>query len=140
MRKFQFLMAVIFTAGLVFTTFFVQSASAGALGNGSAATDTLQIGEIKSIGSKQVTIETRFEKSPKTYTLHLLPECYVMTAKRGKFMKFKELKKGDLIAAYGWQKGGKWNARRIDVLDTNDYLIKRLTADAKAGSYYKHER
>ncbi len=140
MRKFQFLMAVIFTAGLVFATFFVQSASAGALGNGSAATDTLQIGEIKSIGSKQVTIETRFEKSPKTYTLHLLPECYVMTAKRGKFMKFKELKKGDLIAAYGWQKGGKWNARRIDVLDTNDYLIKRLTADAKAGSYYKHER
>ncbi len=140
MRKFQFLMAVIFTAGLVFPTFFVQSASAGALGNGSAATDTLQIGEIKSIGSKQVTIETRFEKSPKTYTLHLLPECYVMTAKRGKFMKFKELKKGDLIAAYGWQKGGKWNARRIDVLDTNDYLIKRLTADAKAGSYYKHER
>jgi len=50
------------------------------------------------------------------------------------------LKKGDLIAAYGWYRNGKWNARRIDILDKNNYLIKRLAADAKAGFYYKHER
>lgn len=110
------------------------------LGNGSTINDTLQIGTVTKIGDRVVDIATKFEKKSKNYTLHLLPECYVMTANRGVFMKFKELKKGDLIAAYGWNKGGKWNARRIDVLNTNDYLIKRLAMDAKAGVYYKHER
>jgi len=133
-------MAVALAAGMVFTFFMAPSATAGVLGNGSAITDTLQIGEIKSVGDRQLTIETKFEKSAKTYTLHLLPECYVMTATRGEFKKFKELKKGDLIAAYGWHKDGKWNARRIDILDRDDYLVKRLAADAKAGVFYKHER
>jgi hypothetical protein len=109
------------------------------LGKGSAVTDTLQIGTIDSIGKRQLTISTKFEKASKTYTLHLLPECYVMTASRGEFKKFAELKKGDLIAAYGWYKDNKWNARRIDLLDPNDYLVKRLESDAKAGVFYRSE-
>lgn len=117
-----------------------HDSSADIVGNGSAITDNLQIGAITSIGNRQVTIKTKYEKNAKTYTLDLLPECYVMTAHRGVFKKFKELKKGDLIAAYGWYRNGKWNARRIDILDKNNYLIKRLAADAKAGFYYKHER
>ena len=128
--------------GMVFVPAMTKTASAGesAVGNGSAMTDALQIGEITSLGNRQVTIKTKFEKSAKTYTLHLLPECYVMTAKRADFKKFSELKKGDLIAAYGWYKDGKWNARRIDILDRDDYLVKRLESDAKAGVYFKHEQ
>lgn len=140
-----------FISTLVFVFAFslviiAQDSSAGVLGNGSAITDNLQIGTISKIsgshkvGNRQLTIKTKFEKKSKTYTLDLLPECYVMTADRGVFKKFAELKKGDLIAAYGWYKDGKWNARRIDILDPNDYLIKRLASDAKAGFYYKHER
>ena len=140
MRKMRFLIAVAIAAGIGFTGFSVNPAGAGVLGNGSAITDTLQIGEITAIGNRQLTIATKFEKKSKTYTLNLLPECYVMTAKRGVFKHFKELRKGELIAAYGWYRNGKWNARRIDILDKNDYLIKRLAADAKAGAYYKHER
>ncbi|MDH4183384.1 MAG: hypothetical protein OEV92_04115 [Nitrospinota bacterium] len=115
-------------------------AEESAVGNGSSINDALQIGEITALGDRQVTISTKFEKAAKTFTLHLLPECYVMTAKRADFKKFSELKKGDLIAAYGWNKGGKWNARRIDILDPNDYLVKRLADDAKAGVYFKHEQ
>ncbi len=109
------------------------------LGNGSAITDTLYVGTIDSIGSRQLTISTKFEKTSKKYTLVLLPECYVMTASRGEFKKFSELKKGDLIAAYGWYKDKKWNARRIDILNPDDYLVKRLASDAKAGVFYRHE-
>lgn len=114
--------------------------SSAEIGNGSTINDTLQVGKITAIGNRQLTIATEFEKTSKTYTLVLLPECYVHTASRGEFKKFVDLKKGDLIAAYGWNKDNKWNARRISILDANDYLIKRLDADAKAGSFYKHER
>lgn len=140
MKKTNILMSMIFAVGLVLSAFPGATVYAGVLGNGSAKTDTLYVGVIKSLGDRQLTIQTEFEKKSKSYTLHLLPECYVMTASRGEFKKFKELKKGDLIAAYGWHKGGKWNARRIDILDRNDYLIKRLAADAKAGVYFNHER
>ncbi|MDH5643713.1 MAG: hypothetical protein OEY63_05875 [Gemmatimonadota bacterium] len=128
--------------GMVFVPAMTNEASAGEsfVGKGSALTDTLQVGVITKLGNKQVTIKTEFEKKAKTYTLHLLPECYVMTAKRGDFKKFSELKKGNLIAAYGWFKDGKWNARRIDILDRNDYLVKRLDRDAKDGVYFKHEQ
>ncbi len=133
-------MIIAFAAGLFLAMPGAGSVSAGTLGNGSAISDNLQIGKITDIGDRQVTIATEFEKKSKSYTLHLLPECYVMTADRGVFKKFTELKKGDLIAAYGWHRDGKWNARRIDLLDRNDYLVKRLAADAKAGVFYKHER
>jgi len=136
------ILLTLLVAGLVFVPALTQEAFAedSPVGNGSAITDALQVGEITALGNKQVTIATKFEKSSKNYTLHLLPECYVMTAKRADFKKFSELKKGDLIAAYGWYKDGKWNARRIDILDKNDYLVKRLAADAKAGVYFKHEQ
>lgn len=133
-------LVVVLMAGLFVAGPLVGSSSADVLGNGSAITDTLQIGEITDLGDRQLTIATKFEKESKKYTLHLLPECYVMTADRAVFKKFKELKKGDLVAAYGWYKDNKWNARRIDILNPNDYLVKRLDADAKAGSFYKHER
>ena len=131
---------VAFAVGLLVAGPFAGSSSAGVIGNGSAITDTLQVGKITAIGDRQVTIATEFEKTSKTYTLVLLPECYVQESSRGGFKKFTELKKGDLIAAYGWHKDNKWNARRISILDPNDYLIKRLDADAKAGVFYKHEK
>jgi hypothetical protein len=128
-----------FVAGLLVAGPFVGFSSAE-LGNGSTINDTLQVGKITAIGDRQLTIATEFEKTSKTYNLVLLPECYVMTGDRGVFKKFVDLKKGDLVAAYGWNRDNKWNARRIVILDANDYLIKRLDADAKAGSFYKHER
>jgi len=140
MKKTGLTVAFLFVAG-IFTAFHaVQPAWADNVGKGSAITDTLQIGVITSIGKRQLTISTKFEKKSKSYKLHMLPEAYVMTASRGVFKKFKELKKGNLIAAYGWYRNNKWNVRRIDILDPNDYLIKRLQKDAKAGFYYKHER
>ncbi|MGK7345129.1 MAG: hypothetical protein ACNS63_04910 [Candidatus Nitrospinota bacterium M3_3B_026] len=140
MRKSIFYMAAAVAVGMASMVLWPGFASADVLGNGSSKTDTLYVGEIKDIGNRQLTIATKFEKKSKSYDLYLHPECYVMTAKRGVFKKFKELKKGDLIAAYGWYKDGKWHARRIDILDPNDYMVKRLAKDAKAGAYYKHER
>ncbi len=139
MRKSGFLFTVFALIAMVTLAFTVQPAMAKNLGNGSDITDTLQIGKITGLGNRTITIKTEFEKNSKQYELHMLSNAYVMTADRGKFMKFSQLKKGDLIAAYGWFKGGKWNARRVDLLDRNDYLIKRLAADAKSGVYYKHE-
>jgi len=140
MKKIGLTVAFLFVTG-IFTAFFaVQPAYADNVGKGSTITDTLHIGVITGIGKRQLTISTKFEKKSKSYKLHMLPEAYVMTASRGVFKKFKELKKGNLIAAYGWYRNNKWNARRIDILDPNDYLIKRLKKDAKAGFYYKHER
>lgn len=140
MKKIGLIAAFLFVTGIFTASYAVQPAYADNVGKGSAITDTLQIGVIKSIGNRQLTIATKFEKKSKKYTLHMLPEAYVMTATRGVFKKFKELKKGDLIAAYGWYRNNKWNVRRIDILDPNDYLVKRLQKDAKAGFYYKHER
>lgn len=130
----------VFATGAALLFFVAEPAFAKNLGKGSVIEDNLHIGTITKIGNKQLTISTKFEKNAKTYTLHMHPEAYVMTASRGQFKKFSELKKGNLIAAYGWYKDGKWHARRIDILDPNDYLVKRLAADAEAGFYYKHER
>ena len=140
MKKTVLMTAMAFAVGLVVSFTTATPAYADVLGNGSTNTDTLQIGEITAISKGKLTIATKFEKNSKTYELHMLPDAYVMTASRGEFKKFKELKKGNLIAAYGWYKGGKWNARRIDILDPKDYLVKRLASDAKAGFYFKHER
>tara|TARA_B100000315_G_scaffold252736_1_gene290121 strand:- start:12588 stop:13022 length:435 start_codon:yes stop_codon:yes gene_type:complete len=144
MRRF-FISTLSFVFAFSLLALVDNDSSADIIGNGSHITDNMQIGTITDIKVRlgkgsQLTISTMYEKTAKTYTLHPLPECYVMTADRGVFKKFKELKNGDLIAAYGWYKDGKWNARRIDILDPNDYLVKRLAADAKAGFYYKHER
>lgn len=131
---------VLLVAGLLIAGPSTGVSSADILGNGSHITDTLQIGEVTAIGDRQLTIATKYEKVSKTYNMVLLPECYVQDAIRGGFKKFAELKKGELVAAYGWYKDNKWNVRKISILDPNDYLIKRLDADAKAGAYYKHER
>ncbi len=109
---------------------------------GSLPDDTMYVGDVTKVDAKNRTMEIkiRFEKKPQTFTLHLQPECYVMTAKRGVFSKFKDLKVGTLVSVYGWPKDGKWLARRIDTWDPNDYLMKRLAADAKAGVYFKSEQ
>lgn len=135
-------MGFAFVFALVATVFLAQSAVAE-MGNGSTNRDNLQVGTISKLGNRELTIATKFEKVSKNYTLKLHPDCYVQTADRGVFKKFVELKAGDLVAVYGWNLTGKdsdYVARRIMILDSNSYLIKRLEADAKAGVYYKHEK
>jgi len=123
---------------------FVVASTAGAY-DGSLPDDTQQIGDVTMTNPSNHTmqIKTRFEKTAKTYNITLQPECYVMKAtgkNKGQFSHFADLKTGTLVAVYGWMKDGKWMARRIDILDPNDYLVKRLAADAKAGVYYKSEQ
>ncbi len=132
--------SVLFFAFCLVSMVFVSRSYADRLGNGSDINDCMQLGEITKIGNKELVITTKFEKAPKTYTLTMHPDAYVHTGDRGVFMKFSELKPGQLIAAYGWYRDGKWWARRIAVMDPNDYLIKRLAEDAKAGAYFKSER
>lgn len=140
MKKISIITTFIFAIGTTLLVFAANPAFAKNLGKGSVIDDNLHIGVITKLGNKQLTISTRYEKKSKTYTMHMHPEAYVMTASRGQFKKFKELKKGTLVAVYGWYIGGKYTARRVDILDPNDYLIKRLAADAKSGFYWKHER
>jgi hypothetical protein len=132
--------SVLFFAFCLVSVVFVSRSFADRMGNGSDINDCLQIGEITKIGNRELVITTKFEKAPKTYTLTMHPDAYVHTGDRGQFMKFSELKTGNLVAAYGWYRDGKWWARRIAVMDPNDYLMKRLADDAKAGVYYKGER
>jgi len=136
LKKVSLIAAIFFG----FAMFLIQPAEAGRYGNGSDAKDCLQIGVIKSIGNRQFTLETRFEKTAKTYSITMHPKSYVLTNYRGTFKHFTDLKKGDLVAAYGYMKDGKWQARQVKILDPNHYLVKRLAADAKAGVYFKHER
>lgn len=140
MKKISIITTFVFAMGAILLVFGANPAFAKNLGKGSVIEDNLHVGVITKLGNKQLTIATKFEKKSKTYTMHMHPDAYVMTASRGQFKKFTELKKGDLVAVYGWYKGGKYTARRVDILDPNDYLIKRLAKDAKAGFYYKHER
>ena len=128
-----------FVFGLVAMLFMAQSAVAE-LGNGSTNKDCLQIGTITKLGNRELTIATKFEKDSKTYTMKLHPDAYVHTQDRGVFKKFTELKTGDLVAVYGWNRDGTYVARRINILNPEHYLVKRLEADAKAGVYYKHEK
>jgi len=72
--------------------------------------------------------------------LKLHADAYVMESDKGVFSKFAELKKGQLVAVYGWNKDGTYVARRIVILNPDNYLIKRLDADAKSGVFYKHEK
>ncbi len=140
MKKTSIITTFVFAMGAMLLVSGANPAFAKNLGKGSVIEDNLHVGVITKLGNKQLTISTKFEKKSKTYTMHMHPDAYVMTASRGQFKKFTELKKGDLVAVYGWYKGGKYTARRVDILDPNDYLIKRLAKDAKAGFYYKHER
>ena len=115
--------------------------------DGSLPDDTAYIGVIKGIdrGARVITLETRFEKTPKTYKLNMQDECKILikTTKdpslRGAFVKLADLKEGTLVNAYGWTKDGKWLARKIQILNPDDYMVKRLEADAKAGVFFGHE-
>ena len=132
-------MVLFFALCLVSTVFLVQPAFAD-LSNGSTDHDCLQVGTISDLGNRQLTIQTKFEKDSKSYTLKLHADAYVMESDKGVFSKFAELKKGQLVAVYGWNKDGTYVARRIVILNPDNYLIKRLDADAKSGVFYKHEK
>lgn len=132
--------ALVFAFSLFTTVFLAQPVLANNLGNGSDPTDCLQIGKISKLGNRQLTIKTEFEKTSKEYSFTLHADGYVMVHEGGAFKKFAELKVGDLVAVYGWNKDGQYTARRIMALSPDNYLVKRLAADAKAGFFYKHER
>ena len=129
-----------FFSAVLMAVFVFAGSSVGAY-DGSLPDDTMYIGDVTKVdvAGRTMEISVRFEKAPKTFAIQLQPECYVMTAKRGEFSKFADLKPGTLVSVYGWQKDGKWLARRIDTWNPNDYMIKRLEADAKAGVYFKSE-
>ena len=115
--------------------------------DGSLADDTAYIGKISKIdrGARVIELTTTFEKTPKKWKLNMQDECQiqVMTTKdpseRGAFKKFVELKEGTLAIVYGWTKDGKWLARKISILNPDDYMVKRLEADVKAGIFFGHE-
>lgn len=132
--------ALFFVFCLVSAVFAAQPVLADNLGNGSSNTDCLQIGKITKVGSHEISIKTEFEKTAQNYSYELHPDAYVNVHEGGGFKKFSELKNGDLVAVYGWNKDGKYVARRVMVLDPNNYMVKRLEADAKAGVFYKHEK
>ena len=132
---------------IIVASLFILSSGVAFSYDGSLADDTSYIGKIAKIdrGARVIELTTTFEKAPKTWKLNMQDECQiqVMTTKdpseRGAFKKFAELKEGTLVIAYGWPKDGKWLARKISILNPDDYMVKRLEADAKAGVYWGHE-
>ncbi len=136
---------------IVVSMFVLSFAGVAFSYDGSLADDTAYIGKISKIdrGARVIELTTTFEKTPKTWKLNMQDECQiqVMTTKdpseRGAFKKFVELKEGTLAIVYGWpgDKGntGKWLARKISILNPDDYLVKRLEADKAAGIFFSHE-
>ncbi|MBI3583855.1 MAG: hypothetical protein HY096_07890 [Nitrospinae bacterium] len=132
---------------IIVASLFVLSSGAAFSYDGSLVDDTSYIGTITKIdrGARVIELTTKFEKTPKTWKLNMQDECQiqVMTTKdpseRGAFKKFAELKEGTLVNVYGWPKDGKWLARKISILNPDDYMVKRLEADAKAGVFFGHE-
>lgn len=132
---------------IIVASLFILSSGVAFSYDGSLADDTAYIGKIAKIdrGARVIELKTTFEKNPKSWKLNMQDECQiqVMTTKdpseRGAFKKFSELKEGTLVIAYGWPKDGKWLARKISILNPDDYMVKRLEADAKAGIFYGQE-
>jgi hypothetical protein len=135
----------------LFVLAFVLSAAGDVFSasyEGSLDDDTMYIGNIAKIDrdSRVITLKTRFEKNPKTRTLHMLDNCIIQVnttkdpAEKGAYKKFVELKEGTLVVVYGWPKDGKWWARRIDITNPDGYLPKRLEADNKVGVYFGHNK
>lgn len=136
---------------IVVSMFVLSFAGVAFSYDGSLPDDTAYIGKIAKIdrGARVIELTTTFEKTPKTWKLNMQDECQiqVMTTKdpseRGAFKKFAELKEGTLAIVYGWpgDKGntGKWLARKISILNPDDYMVKRLEADKAAGIFFGHE-
>jgi len=132
---------------IIVASLFILSSGVAFSYDGSLADDTAYIGKITKIdrGARVIELTTTFEKTPKTWKLNMQDECQiqVMTTKdpseRGAFKKFVELKEGTLAVVYGWPKDGKWLARKISILNPDDYLVKRLGDDARAGIFFGHE-
>jgi len=132
---------------LVASLFVLSSGIALAEYNGSTDEDCTYVGTITKIekSPRAIVIKTAFEKTAKERKLILQDECQVQIqttknpADRGAFRKFADLKGGELVLVHGWPKDGKWLARKINIMNPDDYLMKRLADDAKAGVYYNHE-
>ena len=134
---------------IIVVSLFVLSGGIAFSYEGSLPDDTAYVGTITKIdrGARVVELTTKYEKTPKTWKLHMQDECQIQVkttknpSERGAFKKFSELKEGTLAEVHGWpsKDGGKWLARKISILNPADYMIKRLEADMKAGVFYGHE-
>lgn len=132
---------------IIVVSLFVLSSGIAFSYDGSLPDDTAYIGTITKIdrGARVIELTTKFEKTPKTWKLTMQDECQIQVkttknpSERGAFKKFAELKEGTLAEVHGWTKDGKWLARKISILNPDDYMIKRLEADAKAGVFFGHE-
>jgi len=132
---------------IIVISLFVLSSGIAFSYDGSLPDDTSYIGTITKIdrGARVIELTTKFEKTPKTWKLNMQDECQIQVkttkdpSERGAFKKFAELKEGTLAEVHGWPKDGKWLARKISILNPDDYMIKRLESDMKAGVYFGHE-
>ena len=134
---------------IIVVSLFVLSGGIAFSYEGSLPDDTAYVGTITKIdrGARVVELTTKYEKTPKTWKLHMQDECQIQVkttknpSERGAFKKFSELKEGTLAEVHGLpsKDGGKWLARKISILNPADYMIKRLEADMKAGVFYGHE-
>ena len=134
---------------IIVVSLFVLSCGVAFSYEGSLPDDTAYIGTITKIdrGGRVIELTTKFEKTPKTWKLHMQDECQIQVnttknpSEKGAFKKLSELKEGTLAEVHGWpsRDGGKWLARKISILNPDDYMVKRLEADAKGGVYFGHE-
>ncbi|MEK6545123.1 MAG: hypothetical protein AAB257_04570 [Nitrospinota bacterium] len=134
---------------IIVVSLFVLSGGVAFSYEGSLPDDTAYIGTITKIdrGARVIELTTKFEKTPKTWKLTMQDECQIQVnttknpSEKGAFKKLSELKEGTLAEVHGWpaKDGSKWLARKISILNPDDYLVKRLEADAKAGVYFGHE-
>ena len=132
---------------IIVISLFVLSSGIAFSYDGSLPDDTSYIGTITKIdrGARVIELTTKFEKTPKTWKLNMQDKCQIQVktskdpSERGAFKKLAELKEGTLAEVHGWPKDGKWLARKISILNPDDYMIKRLESDMKAGVYFGHE-
>ena len=99
--------------------------------------DTQMVGKVTRISGKSLTIETIGEKSPQTFDMNILDNAMVMQSDNGKILKVSDIKTGQTVNIYCWNKGGTLYARMIWIETVQDYLTKAILKDAKDGKPYK---
>lgn len=128
--KLSKMLSVVAAVAVVFA--FVGSGIAKVSSN-----DTQMFGKVTKISGKSVTIETIGEKSPQTFDFSILDNVLVMQNDNGKILKVSDIKTGQTVNIYCWNKGGSLYARMIWVETVQDYLTKAILKDAKDGKNYK---
>ena len=99
--------------------------------------DTQMLGKVTRISGKSLTIETIGEKSPQTFNMNILNNAMVMQSDNGKILKVSDIKTGQTVNIYCWNKGDNLYARMIWIETVQDYLTKAILKDAKDGKPYK---